>query len=52
MEAILIVTMHENQRTTGMSKRGGGGIATVTGGLCDAYHSKMIEGIKTNQSEV
>ena len=33
MEAILIVTMHENQRTTGMSKRGGGGIATVTGGL-------------------
>ena len=36
-----------------MSKRGGGGgIATVTRGLCDAYCSKMIKGIKTNQPEV
>ncbi len=34
-----------------MSKRGGGGIAVVTRGLCDAYYSKMIEGIKTNQAE-
>ena len=31
---------------------GGGGIATVTRGLCDAYLSKMIEVIKTNQPEV
>ena len=38
---------------TGVSKRGGGGgIATVTRGLSDAYYSKMIEGIKTNQPEV
>ena len=39
--------------STGMSKRGGGGgIATVTGGLCDAYYVTMIEDIKTIQSEV
>ncbi len=35
-----------------MSKRDGGGIATVTRGLCDAYQDTMIEGIKTNQLEV
>ena len=34
-----------------MSKRGGG-IVTVTRGLCDAYSSNMIEGIKTNQPDV
>ena len=33
-----------------MSKRGGGGIATLTKGLCDTYKSKMIEGPRpTNQ---
>ena len=37
---------------TGMSKRGGGGRIAVTRGLCDAYLSKLIEGIKTNQPEV
>ncbi len=36
-----------------MSKRGsGGGIATVTRGLCDAYWSIMIEGVKTYKPEV
>ncbi len=35
----------------GMSKRGGNGIATVTKGLCDAYKSKIIEGLKTNRPE-
>ena len=35
-----------------MSKRSGGGIATVTMGLCKAYWSKLIEDINTNQSEV
>ena len=38
---------------SGMSKRGGGGgIATVTRGLCDAYSSIMIEGLKTYKPEV
>ena len=36
-----------------MSKRGGGGsIVTVTRGLCDAYWSIMIGGLKTYKPEV
>ncbi len=38
------------KKSPGMSKRGGGGIATR--GLCDAYWSIMIEDLKTNKSEV
>ncbi len=35
-----------------MSKRAGGGNVTVTRGLCGSYLHKMIEEIKTSNSEV
>ncbi len=37
---------------SGMSKKAGGGNATVTRGLCVGYVYKMIEGIKAYKSEV